>query len=153
MRKLPLWFQPLIGSVVVVAALLTPGSALTCSVGTVPSSSTSSSFAVKLVAPDDRAGRRFDLHMNIAGNESDRPCTFVQNGNDLTGTCPSERGEAKLTGEVKDKKVTWSYKTEYEGTPITVKYDGKLESATKITGTVNVAEFNADGDFTATLSK
>lgn len=95
----------------------------------------------------------WQIHNNIAGNESDRPCTFVQNGSDLTGTCPSDRGEVKLVGEIKDKKVTWSYKSEYQGSPITVKYDGKLESPTKITGTVNVAEYGADGDFTATLSK
>jgi hypothetical protein len=95
----------------------------------------------------------WQIHNNIAGNESERPCTLVQNGNDLTGTCPSEQGEAKLTGKVEDKKVTWSYKSQYEGSPITVKYEGKLESATKIVGTVNVAEYGADGDFTATRSK
>lgn len=95
----------------------------------------------------------WQIHNNIAGNESDLPCTFVQNGDNLTGTCPSERGEVKLTGEVKGKKVTWSYRSEYEGSPITVKYEGILQSETKITGTVNVAEYGADGEFTATLSK
>ena len=95
----------------------------------------------------------WQIHNSIAGNESDRACTFVQNGDNLTGTCPSHRGEVKLTGEVKGKKVTWSYRSEYEGSPITVKYDGSLQSDTKITGTVNVAEYGADGDFTATLSK
>ena len=95
----------------------------------------------------------WQIHNNIAGNESDRACTFVQNGSDLTGTCPSQRGSVNLTGKVEDKKVTWSYKSEYEGTPITVKYEGRLDSATKIVGTVNVAEYGADGEFTATLSK
>ena len=95
----------------------------------------------------------WQIHNNIAGNQSDRACTFVQNGDNLTGTCPSDRGEVKLTGEVKGKKVTWSYRSEYEGSPITVKYDGTLQSEAKITGTVNVAEYGADGDFTATLSK
>lgn len=95
----------------------------------------------------------WQIHNNIAGNESDRPCTLVQNGDNLAGTCPSERGEVKLTGEVKGKKVTWSYRSEYEGSPITVKYEGTVQSETKITGTVNVAEYGADGEFTATLSK
>ena len=95
----------------------------------------------------------WQIHNNIAGNESDRPCTFVQSGDDLSGTCPSDRGEVKLTGQVKGKAVSWSYRSEYEGSPITVKYEGTLQSGTKITGTVNVAEFGADGDFTATLSK
>jgi hypothetical protein len=34
-----------------------------------------------------------------------------------------------------------------------VNYEGKLESETKITGTVNVPEFSVDGDFTAIQSK
>lgn len=44
------------------------------------------------------------------------------------------------------------YKSEYNGSPLTVKYDGALQS-NKITGTVNVEEYGVDGDFTATLSK
>jgi hypothetical protein len=58
-----------------------------------------------------------------------------------------------LTGKVDDKNVTWTYKSEYDGTPITVKYQGRLDSATKIVGTVIVAEYGAGGEFTATLSK
>lgn len=109
--------------------------------------------AITSAADNPSISGTWQIHNNIAGNESDRPCTFVQNGSALTGTCPSEKGEVKLTGEIKDKKVTWTYKSEYEGSPITVKYEGRLESPTKMTGTVNVAEYNADGDFTATLSK
>jgi hypothetical protein len=95
----------------------------------------------------------WQIHINIAGNESDRACTFVQKESALTGTCPSDHGEVQLTGKVDGKQVTWTYKAEYEGSPITVKYEGRLESATKIVGGVNVAEYGADGDFTATLSK
>jgi hypothetical protein len=95
----------------------------------------------------------WQIHNSIAGNESDHPCTFVQDGSDLTGTCRSREGEGRLTGKVEDKKVTWTYKSQYEGSPITLKYDGKLDSATKIVGTVNVAEYGVDGEFTATLSK
>jgi hypothetical protein len=105
------------------------------------------------VAENPTLSGTWQIHNNIAGNESDRACTFVQNGNDLSGTCPSDQGEVKLTGKVDEKKVTWSYKSEYQGSPITVKYEGNLQSATKITGTVNVAEYGADGEFTATLSK
>lgn len=109
--------------------------------------------ALTPVADSPLLSGTWQIHNNIAGNESDRPCTFVQNGDSLTGTCPSERGEVKLTGEVKEKTVSWSYRSEYEGSPITVKYQGTLQSDTKISGTVNVAEYGADGDFTATLSK
>jgi hypothetical protein len=112
-----------------------------------------SATALSYAADAPSLSGSWQIHNKIAGNESDRACTFVQNGDNLTGTCPSDRGEVKLTGEVKGKKVTWSYRSEYEGSPITVKYDGTLQSETKITGTVNVAEYGADGDFTATLSK
>lgn len=104
-------------------------------------------------ADDTSLSGTWQIHNNIAGNESERACTFVQSGNDLTGTCPSERGSVNLTGKVEHKKVSWSYKSEYEGTPLTVKYEGRLDSAVKIIGSVNVAEYGADGDFTATRSK
>jgi hypothetical protein len=95
----------------------------------------------------------WQIHNNIAGNESERACTFAQSGNELTGTCPSERGPVNLTGKVDEKKISWTYKSEYDGTPITVKYQGRLDSAKKIVGTVSVAEYGAEGEFTATLSK
>jgi hypothetical protein len=112
-----------------------------------------SSPAILTAAGTPSLSGTWQIHNNIAGNESDRPCTFVQNGSELSGTCPSEKGEVKLTGKVDEKHVSWIYKSEYEGSPITVKYEGRLESATKIVGTVNVAEYGADGEFTATLSK
>lgn len=95
----------------------------------------------------------WQVHNSIAGNESDHPCTFVQDGSNLTGTCSSREGEGKLTGKVEGKKVTWTYQSQYEGSPITLKYDGRVDSTTKMVGTVNVAEYGVDGEFTATLSK
>jgi hypothetical protein len=96
---------------------------------------------------------KWQIHNNIAGNESDQACTFTQKGNELTGSCSSDQGVVNITGKVDEKKVTWTYKSEYNGSPITLNYQGSLDSATKIAGTVNVAEYGADGDFTATQSK
>jgi hypothetical protein len=96
---------------------------------------------------------KWQVHNSIAGNESDQACTFTQKDTDLTGSCTSEKGSVNVSGKINGKKVTWSYKSEYEGTPLTVNYEGALDSPTKITGSVNVPEFSADGDFTATQSK
>ena len=95
---------------------------------------------------------RWQVHNNIVGNESDQACNLTQTKDEVTGTCSSRTGEVKITGKVDGKKITWSYKSEYGGSPLTVNYEGKFEAAGKIAGTVNVPEFSADGDFTAVRS-
>jgi hypothetical protein len=93
------------------------------------------------------------IHSNIAGNESDMTCSFKQKDKALTGTCKLDGGPVDITGNVSDKRVMWTYKSEYNGSPITLTYYGNLESAEKISGRVNVEEYSVDGDFTAAPSK
>ncbi|HSU31901.1 MAG TPA: hypothetical protein VLJ11_11760 [Bryobacteraceae bacterium] len=95
----------------------------------------------------------WQVHISIAGTEKDQACTFTQTNNDLSGSCNSDQGTVNISGKVDDKKINWTYKSEYDGSPITVKYQGTLDSASKIAGNVNVEEFGAEGDFTATRSK
>lgn len=95
----------------------------------------------------------WQVHNDIAGNESDQTCTFTQKGADLTGSCSTNSGSVDVTGKINGKNITWSYKSEYNGTPLTVIYNGGMETATKIVGSVSVPEFGADGDFTASESK
>jgi len=97
------------------------------------------------------AAGTWKVHASIAGNDSDAECTFTQTGNDLAGTCASQMGSIKITGKVDGKKVSWSYNTEYNGSPLTVKYDGTLDAG-KISGGVTVDPFGVTGDFTATPS-
>jgi hypothetical protein len=91
-------------------------------------------------------------HSSIAGNESDGECTLTQNDKDVTGTCKTAEGkDAKATGKVDGDKITWSFDSDYNGTPLTIKYEGKLDPAAgKIAGTVTVDPFGVGGDFTAT---
>lgn len=96
---------------------------------------------------------RWEVHSSVAGNENRSTCTFTHKGNDLTGSCEGARGKVEISGKVEGTDVSWMYKSEYEGNPLTVRFKGKLESATRIAGAVIVEEFNVDGDFTATLSK
>ena len=94
------------------------------------------------------------VHSNIGGNESDMTCSFTQKDKDLSGICKTHEGNVNIKGYVsdKDKKVMWTYKSEYNGSPLTVTYTGSLDTD-KVTGTVKVEEFNVDGEFTATPSK
>jgi hypothetical protein len=112
------------------------------------------SSVVVATAPDDPSlSGTWKVHSSIAGNDNDQTCTITQKENDLTGTCTSDQGAVNIIGKINGKKATWSYKSEYNGAPLTVAFDGLMESASKISGTVNVPEFSAEGDFTATLAK
>lgn len=113
-----------------------------------------STSVLALAADNASVSGKWNVHSNIAGNESDTVCTFTQKEADLTGTCKSDNGEGKATGKVDGTKITWSYDSEYNGSPLTVKYSGTIDSAsTKITGTVTVEQFGVDGEFTAAVAK
>ena len=77
---------------------------------------------------------KWQIRQTIAGNENTQTCTFTQNGNDLTGSCVSEQNTVQISGKVDDKKVTWSFKTEYNGSPLTLRYSGPLTRRTRSTG-------------------
>jgi hypothetical protein len=96
---------------------------------------------------------KWQVHNSISGNESDQVCTFTQKDAAISGSCTSERGAVEVTGNVDGNKITWSYKSEYEGTPLTVHYEGVIDAAAKISGSVDVPEFSAEGEFTATPAK
>jgi hypothetical protein len=96
---------------------------------------------------------KWKVHNSIVGNESDQDCSFVQEGNDISGTCSLEQGTAKLTGKITDAKITWQYNTEYNGSPLTLVYTGTMDKDSKITGTVEVEPMSVSGDFTAIPSK
>jgi len=112
-----------------------------------------SAAALAPAADDSPLTGSWQIHNSIAGNESDQTCTFTQKANELTGNCKTEQGSGTVTGKIDDKKVTWEYKSEYNGGPITLTYTGTLGADKKIVGTVNVQEYGVDGDFTATPSK
>jgi len=96
---------------------------------------------------------KWQVHSSVSGTENDMVCLFTQKDEALSGNCTSDQGKFEITGTVSGNKVAWSYKSEYQGTPLTVKFDGVVDSAMKMTGSVDVPEFSAGGDFTATQSK
>jgi hypothetical protein len=110
--------------------------------------------ATALAADAPTLNGKWNVHLSIAGNDSDTMCVFTQKEADLTGSCTSDGVEHPLTGKVDGQVFTWSYKSDYQGSPLTVKYKGSLDpSATKLKGTVVVDEFGVDGDFSGEPSK
>ena|SRR5436309_10544946 len=96
---------------------------------------------------------KWQIQYSVAGREGQQECTFTHKSNDLTGSCTSDRGPVEISGKMDGKKVTWTYKTDSEGGPVTVLYKGTVDSAGKIAGTVSAVEFSIEGEFTATQSK
>lgn len=96
---------------------------------------------------------KWQIHINIGGTERDFSCDLAQKDAELTGTCVTDNGTVKITGKAEEKKATWTYKSEYQGSPLTVTFRGSLEAADKMTGTVVAEEFGAEGEFTATQAK
>ena len=93
------------------------------------------------------------IHNNIAGNESDQECKFVQTDDKLSGTCKGTEKDVPIAGSITGNKLTWKYESEYNGTPLTMVYTATLDDSGKISGSVEVQPYSVTGDFTATPSK
>ena len=108
-----------------------------------------------LAADTASVSGKWKIHSNIEGNESDVVCSLTQAGDAVSGTCySSEMKETQASGKVEAGKTSWSYQSEYNGSPITVKYTAKLNIVDgKFSGTVSVDPYGVDGDFTATADK
>ena len=75
--------------------------------------------------------------------------TLKQTGDSLTGHYSSQLlGESELKGTVKGNKITFSFRTEVQGAPITVTYTGTIESKDAMKGSVDLGGA-ASGTFTA----
>jgi hypothetical protein len=96
---------------------------------------------------------KWGVHLSIAGTERDMTCTFTQKDKELTGSCETDSGAVRVNGTVEDRKVAWQYKSEYNGSPLTVSFSGTVDSPEKMTGRVVAEEFGVEGDFSATPSK
>jgi hypothetical protein len=108
-------------------------------------------LAAALATGDTSVTGTWNLQSEVAGNTGSAVCTLAQDGNKITGKCTmGDNTEQKVTGEVDGDKVTFSHGAEYNGEALTVTYSGKLESATVLSGNVNVQPYNVDGTFKAT---
>src|SRR5580700_2440287 len=96
-----------------------------------------SSTIPALAADNTSLTGKWKIHSSIAGNDSDSECTLTQTDTDISGTCKTAEGkDSKATGKVDGAKVTWSFESEYNGTPLTIKYSATLDATVgKIAGT------------------
>jgi len=75
--------------------------------------------------------------------------TLKQHGDSLTGHYSSQLlGEAELKGTIKNRKFSFSFRTEVQGTAIAVTYSGTVESKDSLKGSVDLGGA-ASGTFTA----
>lgn len=96
---------------------------------------------------------QWSIHNNIAGNESDQQCKFVQTDTKIEGTCKAADSEVPVTGSLDGNKATWKYDMDYNGTPLTLTYTTTLDDSGKVAGSVEVQPFGVSGEFTATPVK
>jgi hypothetical protein len=110
-------------------------------------------LALSLAADTPSITGKWKVLTSVSGTDEESVCSFSQKDSVVTGNCTSERGTFEINGKVDGDKVTWSYKSQYEGTPLTVNYAGAMASARVMKGSVQVPEFGAAGEFTANRSE
>jgi len=97
---------------------------------------------------------KWTVHQSIGGNEADSECNLIQTDSVLAGTCKSPEGkDLPIKGSVDGSKVKWQFDSEYNGTPLTIKFTGTVDDSGKMSGSVDVDPFGASGDFTASQVK
>lgn len=75
--------------------------------------------------------------------------TFKQDGAKLTGTYEGQFGKAPLEGTLDGRKIQFKYTVQVDGQPAEVVYQGTVESATAMKGTVDFGGGALTGSFTA----
>lgn len=101
------------------------------------------------VAADLSVAGKWDVSTSIAGNDGTSVCTFTQKETALTGTCTGDDGDHAITGKIDGNKVTWEYKTDYNGQPLTIAFTGTVDSDKQFAGTVDVEPMGVNGEFSA----
>lgn len=96
---------------------------------------------------------KWQLAISVGGTDREFACTLTQTGAEVGGTCQTDSGTVKISGKAEDKKVSFAFKSEYSGNPLTVSFSGSLQSEDKMSGSVSVEEMGVGGDFSAVRSK
>lgn len=83
------------------------------------------------------------------GGHGDPTFVFKQDGDQLTGSYSGPLGEQKVTGTVTGEQAVFGFDFKNEDQTVKATYTGKIESPTKMTGTVEFSG-GAHGKWTAT---
>ena len=108
-------------------------------------------FAVSAaaVAADASVDGKWDVSTSIAGYDGSMVCSFTQKDPAISGSCTGDDGDHPLTGTVDGNKVTWQYKSEYNGQPLTITFTATVAAPDQFAGNVDVEPMGVGGDFTA----
>lgn len=90
----------------------------------------------------------WDLKTSIAGHAAEQTCAFTQQGSHLSGTCKTEQGNIEITGKVEGNKLSGQHNSDYNGTQLTIVYNGTADSKSDLTGSIEVQPLGATGTFT-----
>lgn len=110
-------------------------------------------MATSAVATDVSIAGKWNVSTSVAGNDGSMVCTFTQKETTLTGTCTGDDGDHAVTGKVEGNKVSWAYKTDYNGQPLTLAFSGAVNSDSQFAGTLDVDPMGVSGDFSAKRAK
>lgn len=96
-------------------------------------------------AADVSGAWTLEMRWNPNGTVSTGACTLKQNGRTLTGRCAEK---SSVSGEVRDRQLTWTVDVEEQGQKGRMTFDGTLdEGGTTIRGKCAVQE-GPSGTFT-----
>ena len=86
------------------------------------------------------------------GGHGDPTFVFKQQGEKLSGTYNGPLGERDVTGTVSGSTAKFGFSVERDGATARVTYTAKIESATKMSGAINIAgpDGSGSGKWTAT---
>lgn len=90
---------------------------------------------VNNAAAQSSVAGEWDAMMNTPGGSVPLKLIFVVDGDKLTGTAKRSRGDVALVGTVKGSDISFSYTIDYNGSPFTVSFSGKVDGD-KINGAV-----------------
>jgi hypothetical protein len=83
------------------------------------------------------------------GGHGDPTFVLKQDKESLTGTYDGPLGKYDVTGSIKENKATFGFEFETDGVKRKANYAGVLESATKMSGTMEISD-GPKGKWTAT---
>jgi hypothetical protein len=87
--------------------------------------------------PQDLTGK-WQFTVTTPNGSGTPTVTFQQKGDSLTGHYSSQMlGERDLNGKVTGQKFTFTFNTEVQGTSLTVKFDGTVESDGTVKGSID----------------
>ncbi|HEX2639828.1 MAG TPA: hypothetical protein VHL50_04625 [Pyrinomonadaceae bacterium] len=86
-------------------------------------------FATAASAQKSVAGE-WDAVFNTPGGPQPLKLVLKVDGEKLTGTAKRSRGDVQITGTIKGDDISFAYSIDYNGSPVTITFTGKVKGDT-----------------------